>query len=181
MEKSRAILIRRHRFSETSLLCIWITETHGKVKTSARGALQPKSPFRGKLDVFHEVEIGFVPPKTGEIHNLREAVLLHPFDGPSVRYANLAVAAYFGDLTDLATEASAPANEIFTLLERAVTYLRTTTPTHRAVHFFEEELTRTLGIHSERTDPLHALTTYLGRTLKSRATALKILNTIRTS
>ncbi len=175
MEKSRAILIRRHRFSETSLLCIWITGTHGKVKTSARGALQAKSTFRGKLDVFHEVEIGFDPPKSGEIHNLREAILLHPFDGPSVRYANLAVAAYFGDLTDLATEASAPANEIFTLLARAVAYLRITAPTHRAVLFFEEELCKILGIHSEKTDPLQSLTTHLGRIPKTRQPALKII------
>ncbi len=178
MEKSRALLIRRHRFSESSLLCIWITETHGKVKTSARGALQPKSPFRGKLDIFHELEIGFDPPKTGEIHHLREAILLHPFDGPSVRYANLAVAAYFGDLTDLATEASTPAHGIFFLLHRAVTYLRTTSPTHRAIHFFEEELTKTLGVHSGESDPLHSLTTHLGRIPKTRANALKVLNTV---
>ncbi len=178
MEKSRAILIRRYRFSETSLLCIWITETHGKIKTSARGALQPKSAFRGKLDVFHEVEIGFDPPKTGEIHNLREAILLHPFAGPDVRYANLAVAAYFGDLTDLATETSAPADEIFTLLARAVAYLRTTPPTHRAIHFFEAELCKTLGIQNERTDPLQSLTTHCGRIPKSRQPAVKILNTV---
>ncbi len=177
MEKSRAILIRRYRFSETSLICVWITDRHGKVKTSARGALQPKSPFRGKLDLFFDNDIAFDPPRTGDLNSLREAVIRHPFDGLGTQYANLSTAAYFGDLTDLATESGAPADDIFDLLERAVTYLRRTPSNLRAIAHFETSLCRVIGIFSESGDPLHTLASHCGRIPKTRAAALKAFAT----
>ncbi len=177
MEKSRAILIRRYRFSETSLIVIWITEHHGKIKTSARGALQPKSPLRGKLDLFFECEIAFERSRSGDLHALRETVLLQPFDQLGTRYANLATAAYFGDLTDLATESSTPAEGTFDLLSRAVNFLRENPATLRAVAHFEASLCRILGIHSTDSNPLHTLASHCGRIPKNRSQALKALAT----
>ncbi len=175
MEKSSAILIRRYRFSETSLIAVWITEDHGKIKTSARGALQPKSAFRGKLDLFFQCEIAFERSRNGDLHALREVLLLQPFDQVGSRYANLAAAAYFGDLTDLATESSTPADGVFDLLSRAVEFLRTNPATLRAVTHFESSLCEILGIHSSTSDPLHALAAHCGRIPKIRSETLRAL------
>lgn len=175
MEKSRAILIRRYRFSETSLIAIWITDHHGKIKTSARGALQPKSPLRGTLDLFFDCEIAFELSRSGDLHTLREAALRQPFDQLGTRYANLATAAYFGDLTDLATESSTPAEGVFDLLSRAVNFLRENPASLRAVVHFESSLCQILGIHSPDTAPLLSLATHCGRIPKNRAQALKAL------
>ncbi len=172
MEKARAILIRRIRFSETSLICVWLTRSHSKTKTSARGAQRPGSAFAGKLDLFYEAEIAFAKSRDGDIHALREVVLLQAFDGEGLHYANLAAASYFAELVDRVTEPAGHAEEVFDLLQRAVTYLRTERPTPRAISHFEAELCRALGIHDA--DPLHALTGQCGRLPStSRDRALK--------
>ena len=172
MEKTRAILIRRIRFSETSFICVWLTPTHSKIKTSARGASRPGSAFAGKLDLFYEVEIAFAASRQGDIHTLREAVLLQAFDGDGLHYANLAVAAYFAELVDRVTEPAGHSVEVFDLLHRAVAYLRASRPTPRAIPRFEAGLCRALGIHDA--DPLHALAGQCGRLpATSRQRALK--------
>lgn len=175
MEKTHAILLRRIRFSETSLICVWLTRHHAKLKTSARGALRSGGAFAGKLDLFYEAEIVFARARTGDMHTLREVALLQPFDGEGPHYANLAVAAYFADLVDRATETEGHAEEVFELLRRAVGYLRTQRPAPRAIPHFENELCRALGVTdlAGRQDPLHALATQCGRIPASRTRALQ--------
>jgi DNA repair protein RecO (recombination protein O) len=171
MEKAHAILIRRIRFSDTSLICVWLTGSLGKIKTSARGALRPGSPFAGKLDLFYEAEIAFARSARSEVHPLREVALLQPFDGQGLHYANLAAASYFADLVDRVTDSGGHAEDIFDLLRRAVGYLRTEQSSLRAITHFEAELCRALGIHDQ--DPVHALESHCGRLPAGRERALK--------
>ena len=171
MEKAHAILIRRIRFSETSLMCVWLTRSHSKLKTSARGALRPGGAFAGKIDIFYEAEIAFAKSRQGEVHALREVALIHPFDGEGLHYANLATASYFAELVDRVTEPAGSAEEIFDLLQRAVAYLRTERAAPRAIPHFEAELCRAMGIHDA--DPLHALASHCGRLPGGRDRALR--------
>lgn len=171
MEKTRAILIRRIRFSETSLICAWFTRDHGKMKTSARGALRPGNPFAGKLDLFYEAEIGFARSRQGDVHALRELALIQPFDREGPHYANLAVASYFGELVDRVTEPAGHAEEIFDLLQLAVGYLRRERPVPNAIPRFEAGLCRALGIRDQ--DPLRALAAHAARLPAGRERALK--------
>jgi len=176
MEKTDAILLRRFRFSETSLICIWLTENCGKVKTSARSALKPGGAFHGKIDLFYQAEIGFVRSRTGEIHNLREIELRTPFDGQGCQYANVAVASYFADLCDAITEPGAVNEGLYGLLRRAVTYLRNTPPTYRAILHFESELCDLLGIRHAHTDPIQSLAHHAGRLPVARQTAIRAVH-----
>jgi DNA repair protein RecO (recombination protein O) len=171
VEKAHAILIRRIRFSETSLICAWFTREHGKLKTSARGALRPGGPFAGKLDLFYEAEIGFAKSRKGDVHMLREVALLQAFDGEGPHYANLAVASYFAEIVDHVTEPAGHATEIFDLLRRAIAYLRCERPSPRAIPRFEAGLCRALGIRDD--DPLHALAVHSARLSGCRERALK--------
>ena len=173
MDKTDAILIRKFRFSETSILCIWLTEGFGKVKTSARGALKPGGAFHGKIDLFYQAEIGFVRSRSGEIHALREVSLREPFTGNGASYANLAVASYFAELCDAITEPMAVNDGLYDLLHRAVRYLGGNAPTYRAILHFESEMCRLLGILHENTDPAHSLAQHAGRVPAGRQTAIK--------
>ena len=79
MEEARAILLRRYRFSENSLVVVWLTDSHGKVKTSVRSATKQGSPFAGRLELFTEAEIAFRPSRGakggGDLHTLSEVVV----------------------------------------------------------------------------------------------------------
>ncbi len=71
MEETEAILIRRQPWSDTSLIVTWFTLGHGKVGTMARAARRTHSPFAGVLDLFHRVEIAYVPGRRGPLGTLR--------------------------------------------------------------------------------------------------------------
>jgi DNA repair protein RecO (recombination protein O) len=153
MEQSRAILLRRYRYSENSLVVVWLTERHGKVKTAVRGATKPGGSFAGKLELFTEAEIAFKPQRSGDLHTLSE-VARNPSAALPTTYDAVLAASYFAELCDRCTETMYPVPEIFFLLSRAWGYLRDTSPEARAVLHFERELTRALGIH-DPTRPAH--------------------------
>jgi len=149
MESTAALLLRRTKFSDTSLIITWLTRDHGKIKTIAKGALRPKSPFAGTLDLFFETEIAFVRSSRSEIHTLRETALRNPFEGLRKEYARVELAAYFVELLELLTEPEHPVPELFDLLHRALAYLEGAVPERRVLLHFENELARLLGIHDE--------------------------------
>src|SRR6266571_4357898 len=47
MESTEAILIRKRKFSDTSLIVSWCTDSFGCVQTVAKGARRLKNPFPG--------------------------------------------------------------------------------------------------------------------------------------
>lgn len=149
MESTAAILLRRIKYSDTSLILTWLTLEHGKLKTLAKGALRPKSSFAGKIDLFFECEIGFVRSSRSEVHTLREVVLQNPFDGLRKDYGRVQLAAYFVELLELAIEPEHATPELFDLLKRALSYLENHEPSLKALAHFEAELARLLGIHTE--------------------------------
>ncbi len=148
MESTGAILLRRHKFSETSLVVTWLTVYHGKLKTMAQGALRPKSPFSGTLDLFFETEIAFVRSSRSEIHRLKEVALRSPFEGLRKEYGRVELAAYFVELMEAATEPEHPVPELYDLLRRALGYLEAHSPNRKALLHFESELARLLGVHA---------------------------------
>ena len=146
METTAAILLRRIKLTETSLIVTWLTEAHGKLKTVAKGARQPKSRFAGRLDLFFECEIQFARSRKSELHTLREAELRDAHAGLRTDCARVALAAYFVELVELVTEPDHPVPEIFDLFRRALGYLNSHPPTLRALEHFEHELAQMLGI-----------------------------------
>jgi len=50
--KTRGIILRSNFFSETSKNISLLSENFGKIQLLAKGALRPKSPFAGQLEIF---------------------------------------------------------------------------------------------------------------------------------
>ena len=149
MKSTPAILLRRTRLSDTSWIVTWLSETEGRLKTVAKGARRPRSPFAGKLDLFFLSEISFVPSRKSDLHTLREVALSQPFDGLRADFLRTELAAYFVELIELVTEPEHPVPELFDLFLRALRYLDGGKPTLRALLHFEAELVRLLGIHGQ--------------------------------
>jgi DNA repair protein RecO (recombination protein O) len=68
--KDRALVLRRHPYSESSIVVSVLTEHHGVVQVLARGAHRPKSRYYAVLDYFHELELEWSPPKRGDLGSL---------------------------------------------------------------------------------------------------------------
>jgi DNA repair protein RecO (recombination protein O) len=178
LESTTAILLRKRKLSDTSLIISWCTESLGCIQTVAKGARRAKSPFAGKLDLFFEAEIQIARSKRSNLHTLREVELREPFPGIRQNYLRMQAASYFVELIELCTESDHDEPEMFALLRRAFGYLTAKDPTLRVISHFETELARIAGVHDVKTlrsDPAFALAGLFGRLPLSRAPLLKAL------
>ena len=148
METTRALLLRKTKLTETSLIVTWLTASCGLIKTVAKGARAPKSKFAGGLDLFFDCEIQFSRSRRSELHILRETVLHDPHEGLRTQHERVALAAYFVELLELVTEPNHPAPELHDLLHRALGFLNTNPASRRPMLHFESELARLLGIQN---------------------------------
>lgn len=152
-----ATLLRTSRLTETSLIVHWCSDQKGLIKTAAKGALRPSSPFSGKLDLFFEAELIYIPSKSSDLHTLKEVSVLRPREGIRRSYAATLAAAYFVRWIELVAERETPVPELAALLRRALDYLGEKPPTRKAVCHFESELARLCGLGGDRLDPVAEL------------------------
>jgi DNA repair protein RecO (recombination protein O) len=176
VETTPAILMRKTRFGDTSLIVTWFTQAHGRVKTVVKGALRPKSRFAGVLDLFFECEIAFVRSARTDLHTLREAVLRDAREGLRRDYARVALASYCVELMEFVTESEHAAPELYDLLLRAFRHLDEQPATQRALLHFESELARFLGIQQPRITPIVSIGRAYHRIPSARPGLLKMLH-----
>jgi DNA repair protein RecO (recombination protein O) len=113
IERASGIILRTRLLTETSLIVHWLTAEAGRLATVARGARQAKSPFRGKLDLFHEADLAFRRSARSELHTLTEVVLRETFPALRVDWQRLNQAAYGVALVELTTEMDTPIPEVW--------------------------------------------------------------------
>jgi DNA repair protein RecO (recombination protein O) len=178
VQSTAAILLRKRKFSDTSLIVSWCTESLGCIQTMAKGARRIKTPFAGKLDLFFDTEITIAPSRKSTLHTLTEVVIRNPFAGIRQNYLRTQAAAYFVELIEICTERDHHEPELFALLRRAFGYLDNNDPSLRAISHFETELSRIAGVHDSKklnADPAFALGNLFGRLPPSRTPLLKTL------
>ena len=172
-ELLNGILLRRIRYSDTSLILTWFTDLHGKLKAMAKGALRQNSAFAGKLDLFFHCDLLISYSSRTELHGLREVSIKTTFERIRTDYLKTSAASYFVELVEKVTELDHPAPEIYRLLLRALGYLDKQSPDTRGVLFFESELCKCLGLY---TPDMHSAADKLvesyGPLPKTRATLL---------
>lgn len=176
MNTTRGILLRKRKLSDTSSIVSWCTDSLGVIETVARGARRPKSPFRGRLDLFFEAEISIAFSRKSTLHTLREVNVTNPFARIRTSHLRTQAAAYFIELVEISTERDHHEPEIFSLLERAFTYLDRIDPDQRAIKHFESELARITGVrHPTRANAASQLGHLFGRLPRARSSLLRAL------
>ena len=179
MENTSAILLRKRKLGDTSLIISWCTESLGCIQTVAKGARRAKSVFAGKLDLFFEAEIQIARSRRSNLHTLTEVVLRNPFGGIRQSHLRAQAAAYFVELIEICTESDHHEPELFALLRRAFGYLSENDPISRTVSHFETELARIAGVHDAKmlkSNPALALANLFGGLPGSRESLRKALS-----
>ena len=144
--KANGTLIRRTPLTETSLIVHWCTHENGIVKTVAKGARRPKSPFAGRLDLFFRCELEIHLAREGDLHILKDLLVVSPRIGLRRNYLQTLAASYFVKLIDLVSEDGTPLPDLADLLDRGLDYLETRDADERAVVHFEKQLAGFLGV-----------------------------------
>ena len=174
--KTTATLIRKSPLTETSLVLHWCTGDAGLVKTVAKGARRPKSPFAGKLDLFFRCEIEMVPSRKSDLHILKDVAVIDSRLGIRRTWSQTLSASYFIKLIEKVAELEAPIPELADLLDRALDFLDGNAPTNRAVRHFERQLAEFLGISEEDRDPAESIADTFGDLPKQRVELLAQLD-----
>jgi DNA repair protein RecO (recombination protein O) len=175
VQSTRATIIRLTRLTDTSLIVHWFTETQGLIKTVAKGARRPKSPFAGQLDLFFGGEINYQRAERGDLHALREVSILHWREGLRRDYTTTLFAGYCCQLLECAVEPEHPDPDMHNLLDRALDHAAAVEPSLRAFRHYERELARLLGISHDQRQAHLSLQDALGNLPSSRDALLERL------
>ena len=171
---AEATVLKLYPLGENGLIAVWCTE-EGLIRTAAKSARKPCSPFAGRLDIFYQCRMQWTQAKKGDLHTLTSADLLSPRLALRKSYLRLSAAGYFARLFLQMLEPDTPIPEFYDLLQRAYTYLENNDPTLRAVLHFEQELARLPGArHSEI--PLRQASLAAGKTARKPGTKRKLSN-----
>lgn len=112
-ERATGIVLRTRLLTETSLIVHWLTAEAGRIATVARGARRPKSPYRGKLDLFHEADLTFRRSARSELHGLGEVVLRETHPALRKDWRRLQQAAYGAAFIEQTVEMDTPVPEVW--------------------------------------------------------------------
>src|SRR4051794_29454674 len=114
-ERTTGLILRTRPLTETSLIVQWLTSDLGRLSTVAKGARRPKSPFRGKLDLFYLAEFSFIRSRRSELHTLCEVGLLETHGRLRQELGYVRQAAYCAALIEQTTETETPLPSVFDL------------------------------------------------------------------
>jgi len=143
-EHAEAIVLRVQPVTESSLLVLWFTREFGKLKTLAKGARRPKSPMRGRLDLFYQDEISFLRSRRSDLHLLHECFLEKPHPALRGSVPVLTAASHVCELVDALTVVEDAHPDLFDLLAEILTSLeKSTTPAQ--LIWFELQALATTG------------------------------------
>ena len=148
-ERSIGLILRIRPLTESSLIVQWLTPDLGRVATVAKGALRPKSLFRGKLDLFYEADFSFQRSRRSQLHNLREVVLRETNRGLRQEIGYVQQASYCAALIEQNTETDTPLPEIFQLMTDLLAHLPNRPPQSLTIFAFEMKLLSSLGLNPD--------------------------------
>ena len=151
-ERSTGIILRTRPLTETSLIIHWLTADMGRIATVAKGARRPKSPFRGKLDLFFEADFSFARSRKSDLHNLREVALRDSHGKLRENLGWIQQASYAAALVEQTTETETPLPKIFQLMRDFLAGLADSAPSSRTIFAFEFKLLEELGLSPEPTE-----------------------------
>jgi DNA repair protein RecO (recombination protein O) len=152
-ETTTGLILRLRLLTESSLIVHWLTPDVGRLATVAKGARRPKSPFRGKLDLFYLADFSFSRSRRSELHTLSEVRLRETHSALRQELGHLRQASYCAELVELSTETEAPLGTVFDLMLGFLAHLLKRPPQPGTIFAFELKLLKELGL-----DPLQAET-----------------------
>ena len=145
-ERATGIVLRTRLLTESSLIVHWLTPEFGRIAMVGKGARRPKSPLRGKIDLFYTAEFTFTRSRRSDLHNLREVKLLETRDALRRDLSYLNQAAYCTRLIELTTETETPLPQVYELFTSFLDTLPNRPANPVNVLAFEAKMLAELGL-----------------------------------
>lgn len=149
IESATGLVLRARPLTETSLIIHWLTPHLGRLATVAKGARRPKSPFRGKLDLFYLADFSFQRSRRSDLHNLREVSLKESHPRLREDLGRIQQASYCAALLEQTTEAETPLPGLFELVGTLLGHLGSHPTQPQTIFAFELKLLEHLGLQPD--------------------------------
>ncbi len=124
IEKSQAIVLRRQKLRETSVLATLYTKDFGKISGVMKGVRGIQNKSVNFLEPFTLCEVVFYKKKRGGLYTISQCDLLDYFFEIRTDYERLVHALYFIDLLDAVTQAEDSNDELFELIHESLKALK---------------------------------------------------------
>ncbi len=154
---TEGLLTHKFPFQNSDLIITWITKDHGRIKTIAKGALRPGSPYQGRLDLYYRCEIQFISKVKSEIDTLKEIELKTAYLGIRRDYKILQVLHYFSEIIESLTEPRTPIELYYDLFYKALHYLNEKELRSELIQRFEKKALHLSGIAIDSPLPIHRI------------------------
>ncbi len=146
IERAHGLILRTRLFTETSLIVNWLTAGFGRISTVAKGARRPKSPFRGRLDLFYEADFTFNRSRRSDLHTLSEVSPGHGHEILRRELGALRQVSYCAALIEQSTEKETPLPHAYELITGLLGHLQEKSLQPQTVFAFELKLLDDLGL-----------------------------------
>lgn len=115
IDRTNAVVLRIHPFSNTSQMVVWLAEDGRRLVTSVKGAARPKSAFLGQYDLFQTCELLYYAAGRDGVHVARECTALRRRDNLRTNWRAEHCASWFSALADIAASSDAASPALFDL------------------------------------------------------------------
>ena len=124
IEKSQAIVLKRQKLRETSVLATLYTKDFGKISGVMKGVRGIQNKSVNFLEPFTLCEVVFYKNKRGGLYTISQCDLLDYFFEIRTNYELIVHALYFIDLLDAVTQAEDSNSELFELIYESLKALK---------------------------------------------------------
>ena len=169
IQKAEGVILRRIKYSETSLIVTLYTTEYGTVSLMAKGARNPKSKFVGSLEPATYVSIIYYHKEGRDLQMLSEVEPMRSNSSIINNIRKVAVAFAIINLIDSVVRETESNEAIFDLLKNALLALNDTESDLPILLYFEINLLRQTGFEIDIDKPEG-----MGKEKRLRGEALKL-------
>ena len=153
IQKAEGIILRRIKYSETSLIVTLYTREYGKIGLIAKGARNPKSKFVGSLEPASCVSIIYYHKEGRDLQMLSEVDSMRSNSSIINSIRKIAVAFAIVNLIDSVVAESESNEDIFDLLKESLLALNDREIDIPVLWYFEINLLRQIGFEIDVDNP----------------------------
>ena len=151
--KAEGIILRRIKYSETSLIVTLYTKEYGKVSLIAKGARNPKSKFVGSLEPGTYVSVVYYHKESRDLQMLSEVDPMRSNSSIISSIRKVAVAFAILNLIDSVVSESESNEDLFALLNDSLRSLNDSESDLLILWYFEINLLRQIGFEINIDNP----------------------------
>ena len=135
--EAEAIVLRQYSLSDSDRIIVLITREFGKVRGVAQGVKRPKNRLAGTLELLNHIRLEFFSKEGRELHQIRQAELIHPYLGKNPSLPRLYSFSYFAEIANEIIQDNQPNPPLFRLLRASLEAGERNEPNRALVRYYE--------------------------------------------